>query len=172
MKYKKQFSRYLNDLGAKSPTPGGGSAANLVFCLGVSLMEMAVNFSINNNRKLKGALCVFKNIKDKVLPVVDSDSEIFLRALKAKNKDKKRAYRELAKITFALGSNCIKILIVAKAIRVFIKKNIISDFDLGSECLKVALRASIKNLEANSSIFASQDKKKISYLKGYLKKFG
>lgn len=170
--YKNNFRRYLRDLSAKSSTPGGGSAASLVFCLGVSLIQMAVNFSMNKNEKeLKKALLHLEKIKSKILSYVDLDGKAFEKALMAKGKRKKLAYRNLDNITFDLGKNCIKILEVAKDVRIFIKKSIVSDFYVGLSFVRGALFSSVKNLEANSSSFALKNKKRIDYLKGYLEEF-
>ena len=39
-----RFKKYLDDLAAKKPTPGGGSAATSVGALRVSLLSMVANF--------------------------------------------------------------------------------------------------------------------------------
>jgi|GEM_PF-759805 len=173
MTYRDKFSQYLKDLASKSPVPGGGSAASLVFCLGVSLIEMAINFSMGKNKTtLKDTVLRLEKVKSKVLDYVDLDGAIFNKALKAKDpRKKKKILKDLEKITFDLGNNCIKILMITKAARTFIKKSILSDFDIGQACLKLTILACIKNLEANSNIFGVWDKKRINYLKGYLKKF-
>ncbi|MCK5394122.1 MAG: cyclodeaminase/cyclohydrolase family protein, partial [Candidatus Omnitrophica bacterium] len=46
-KYKSNFKDYIHDLGKREPSPGGGSAVCVAFCMGASLMEKAVNYSLN-----------------------------------------------------------------------------------------------------------------------------
>lgn len=171
MSYRKLFKRYLDDLSKKSSAPGGGSAASLVFSLGVSLMEMAVNFSINKapGRRLNKYISFLKKMKTKVFSYIDLDADIFKQALKAKGKTRKDSLRRLNRITFDLGSSCIKILTYSADIRGLIKKGIVSDFDIGIKCVRVALFASVKNMEANSKFFGIKNDAKARYLKKYLK---
>jgi formiminotetrahydrofolate cyclodeaminase len=44
------LKRYLDDLAAKLPAPGGGSAAALTASLGASLISMVVNFTLGKPR--------------------------------------------------------------------------------------------------------------------------
>ncbi|TBR15974.1 hypothetical protein EPO66_05245, partial [bacterium] len=42
----KSIKKYLEDLSAKKPVPGGGSASALTAALGSSLISMVVNFTL------------------------------------------------------------------------------------------------------------------------------
>ena len=171
MSYRKLFKGYISDLSKKTSAPGGGSAASLIFSVGVSLIEMAVNFSISkdNERKLNKVVSSFNKIKMKVLSYVDLDADIFRKVLKSKG-EKKEALRRLNNITFDLGASCIRILTVAAGVRGSIRRSIISDFDIGIKCVDIALFASVKNMEANSKFFGIKNAVKTNYLKRYLKK--
>ena len=173
MSYHRLFEGYINDLSKKSSAPGGGSAASLVFVLGVSLMEMAVNFSINkdNKRKLNKIVSLFRKVKAKALSYVDLDASVFRQALKSKGRNKKYAIRRINNITFDLGDSCIKILTAVSGIRGLINRGIKSDFDIGIKCVKVALFASVKNMDANSKFFGIENSIKAGYLKKHLKKY-
>ncbi|MBI5145023.1 MAG: cyclodeaminase/cyclohydrolase family protein, partial [Candidatus Omnitrophica bacterium] len=47
MKYREAtLKKYSDDLAAKLPAPGGGSAAALAAAMGVSLISMVVNFTL------------------------------------------------------------------------------------------------------------------------------
>ncbi|MFA6142833.1 MAG: cyclodeaminase/cyclohydrolase family protein [Candidatus Omnitrophota bacterium] len=48
MYVKKPIKEYLDDLAAKKPAPGGGSAAALSGAIGVSLMSMVANYTVGN----------------------------------------------------------------------------------------------------------------------------
>ena len=45
---------YLDDLAAKKPAPGGGSAAALAASMGVSLMSMVANYTAGNPKYKSG----------------------------------------------------------------------------------------------------------------------
>ena len=172
MGYRELFEGYLDGLSRKSSAPGGGSAASLVFSIGVSLMEMAVNFSINkeNKHKLGKSVSLFRAEREKIFPYIDLDADIFRQVLETKGQERKNALRKLNDITFDLGTSCIKILRASNSARKLIKKGIMSDFDIGVECVKVALFASVKNMEANRRIFGIKNTAKTKYLENHMRK--
>ena len=45
---ERSLSDYLNDLAARRPAPGGGSAAALSAAIGASLMSMVANYTVGN----------------------------------------------------------------------------------------------------------------------------
>ncbi len=54
MNYKEStLTKYLEDLAAKLPAPGGGSAAALSAALGAALITMVVNFTLGKPKYLK-----------------------------------------------------------------------------------------------------------------------
>jgi len=169
MKYEKLFRQYLKDLSVASAAPGGGSAGSLIFCLGVSLLQMAFNFSQPKSKHdLSDFTTRLEKTKAKISVYIDKDGDIFTAAMKARGVQRKVYGRELEKIAFDLGSNCIRILMVAQSLEPFIQRNIISDFYLGGESIKLALISAIKNIEANSILFGINSRKSIGYLKSYL----
>ena len=49
--YRNQsIKKYLDDLAAKKPAPGGGSAAALAGAVGVALLSRAVNFTVGKDQ--------------------------------------------------------------------------------------------------------------------------
>jgi len=168
--YGSSLKGYIKDLAKKTTACGGGSAASLVFCVGASLIEMAIAFSLNkhNSKELKGFLKLLRKEKEKVFLYIDLDGDIFSRAMKEKGVLRKKIARDLERITFNLGKSCVKVLTELKKIKPFIKKSILSDFDIGLKCIRVSLFASIKNMEANQKFFSLRSGKKINYLKRFL----
>ncbi len=88
MDYKDQsLTKYLDDLAAKLPAPGGGSAAALTCALGASLISMVVNFTLGKpkyakyERELKGILDKSERLRKEFLNLVDLD----VRAYNSKN---------------------------------------------------------------------------------------
>ena len=94
--YRGDFKKYLIDLAKRQPSPGGGSAICLMFCLGVSLMEKAINYSValkpkidkdkQHNKKLKKALAELGKLSKKIYPYIDRDSYLFNEAMNQKGK--------------------------------------------------------------------------------------
>lgn len=79
MYYNKTLKKYIEDLAAKMPAPGGGSAACLVSCLGISLLEMTVNFTLGKSayakydKSLKKALITCAILRKIFLDLMDAD---------------------------------------------------------------------------------------------------
>ncbi len=157
--YASSFKKYLKDLGKKEPAPGGGSAISLLFCLGTALIEKAINYSVASQKSLKVHLATLKNTRNKVSAYIDLDGEIFKQILQEKGKKKERLLEKSEKIVLDIAQKCIEEYLLAKKIESAIKKNIISDFWIGCELLKITLKGCVMNLEANSAIFGKKNKK-------------
>jgi formiminotetrahydrofolate cyclodeaminase len=170
-KYYTLFKDYLDGLSEKDPSLGGGSAVCLVFCLGISLIEKAINYSPKNKARLKDSLQILKRVKKEVLPYIDLDGKIFEKALKERNRKKKRSFlKNSQNLIINVGKSCWRVFSLAKNIESGIKKNIISDFHIGLRFVKIALEGCVLNLEANKRIFGI-DSKYIKNFKNYLKKW-
>jgi len=87
VKYNRVLKKYVEDLSAKLPVPGGGSASALVGCLGVALMNMVLNFTIGKKKyrryekELIKVLRRNSKIQRELLRLVDED----IRAYKSAN---------------------------------------------------------------------------------------
>ena len=78
--YRNQsLKNYLDDLAAKKPAPGGGSASALTAAMGASLISMVINFTLGKPKyakyesELKGFLEKYEKIKEENLNLVDFD---------------------------------------------------------------------------------------------------
>jgi formiminotetrahydrofolate cyclodeaminase len=167
--YRDKFRNYLQDLSKKMPHPGGGSVASLNFCLGVSLLQMALNFS---SPDLKEVVKKLEKVKNEIFPFIDLDGEIFTKLINEKAPaKKKKLLKEAQQLSFDIGKKCNKILTIAKKVHSKVKKSIESDFYIGLKLLETALFASLKNLEVNQRIFKVSNRRKVSLLKRYLEEF-
>src|SRR4030042_6036440 len=83
----KSLKQYLDDLAARLPAPGGGSAAALNAGLGASLISMVVNFTLGKPKyaqyenELKEILEKSESLRREFLDLVDLD----VSAYKSKN---------------------------------------------------------------------------------------
>jgi len=167
--YRFDFKDYLNDLAKKTPQLGGGSSVSLVFCLGISLIEKSLNFSLDKEKRLKRYLFIFKKIKREVFPYIDLDGKLFLKVLK--EKERRKFFLEKSQnLIIKIGKNCQKVFLLAKKIESKIKKSIISDFYIGLSFIKVSLKGCVLNLEANKRLFGLTCRY-INIFKDYLRKW-
>ncbi|MCK5288112.1 MAG: cyclodeaminase/cyclohydrolase family protein [Candidatus Omnitrophica bacterium] len=179
-KYKSNFKDYIQDLGKREPSPGGGSAVCVAFCMGVSLIEKAVNYSINlkkndkktitQNKRLKITSIELHNLKKIVFPYIDKDGYIFEKIMKTKGEKKEQFIKQSESIIYDVATACENMFSLAKKIESGIKKSIESDFIIGLELVRTALLGCILNLEANSKIFGKKNKS-INKLKKSLNKW-
>ncbi len=80
MSYRNRtLKKYLDDLAAKLPAPGGGSAAALSAAMGAGLISMVVNFTLGKpkyaryEQELKEILEKSENLREEFLDLVDLD---------------------------------------------------------------------------------------------------
>ncbi len=146
MKYKTEsLTKYLNDLSAKLPAPGGGSAAALNAAMAASLISMVVNFTLGLPkyaafaRELRGILIKSERLRVDFLDLVDLDVE----AYQSKN------IRKAIDVPFMLSRLCNQ---AAKLCPPLIKKgniNLISDVAVAAVFLESAFVCACFNVEIN-----------------------
>jgi len=154
--YRTSFKKYLDDLGKPKPTPGGGSAGALVFCIGLSLIEKAINFSFP--MRFKKQLKELQALDTKIYPNIDKDSLIFAKIMSSKAAKRAQFIRQSESLIIDLGRGAQSVFSLAKGVKSGIKKSIISDFNIGLECVRIALLACVLNLEANEKMFGKTSK--------------
>ncbi|MFH0790549.1 MAG: cyclodeaminase/cyclohydrolase family protein [Candidatus Omnitrophota bacterium] len=141
----KTLKNYLNDLAAKKPVPGGGSAAALTAALGASLISMVVNFTLGKPKyaeyeiELKAMLEESEKLRWEFLNLVDLDAAAF----KSKN------IRNAMDVPFMLARLCFE---GVKFCPPLIKKgniNLISDVAVAAVLLESAFVSANFNVEIN-----------------------
>jgi len=173
MYINESIRKYIDDLAAKKPTPGGGSAAGLAGALGAALLEMVCNFTIGNKKykdiqdSVSAHLIVIKKIREEFLILVDEDTKIYSSICAAfKTKDEKiidkvlkDGYYISLKICELATSGMKVSLVLADKSNV----NLITDVGCGSELLKAGFYSGVFNAEINlkgikDSSFAETEK--------------
>jgi len=153
--YKNKFKGYLEGLAARQPAPGGGSAVCLVFCFGVSLIEKAVNYSIKD-KQLRKSLSGLSALKKKVYPYIDEDGFIFKKIMLEKGEKRRELLKKSNRIMRDTKKACQRVFLLAKEVKSGIKKSIISDFEIGLDFVKSAVKGCEANLKANKAFFVKQ----------------
>jgi len=141
----KTLKKYLDDLAAKLPAPGGGSAVAMNAAMGISLISMVINFTIGKPKyakydlELRQMLKKAESLREKFLDLVDLD----VLAFKSKN------LRDSLNIPFMLAR------LVFEAIKLcpeLIKKgniNLVSDVAVAAVMLEAAFVSASFNVEIN-----------------------
>jgi len=168
--YVADVKTYLNDLAARQPAPGGGSAAAFSLCMGISLIEKAVQYSASQNKRLCGRAKALEVIRRKTLRYIDLDGIIFEQFIHAEKERKAIFLKKSEALIATIGTRCYAVYVLAQKVESDIKKSIISDFYIGLACIRVALCGCVYNLEANS-VFFGKNNRMIGIFKRYLKQW-
>jgi len=139
------LKKYLDDLAARLPAPGGGSAAALSAALGAALISMVVNFTLGKPRyaqyekELKVILDKSERLRAEFLDLVDLD----VAAYRSKN------LRDALDVPFMVCRLCFEGM---KILLALIKKgnvNLISDVAVAAALLESAFASAYFNVEIN-----------------------
>jgi len=139
------IKQYLDDLAAKLPVPGGGSAAALTAGLGASLISMVVNFTLGKpkyaryEQGLKEILSKSENLREEFLNLVDLDAV----AYKSKN------IREALNIPFMVCRLCFEGIKLCPPLIKKGNRNLISDVSVAAVLLEGAFASAYYNVEIN-----------------------
>ncbi len=98
------IKKYLDDLSAKLPAPGGGSVAALTGALSASLVCMVCNFTIGNPKftssEVGGILSSVNEIRVELSKLIDEDVKVYSKVSLVyklpRNSGEEKAKREIA----------------------------------------------------------------------------
>ncbi len=159
MYLEKSLKEYLDELAAKQPAPGGGSAAGLAGALGIALLEMACNFTIGNKRykdiedTVSAHLAALKKIREEFTAAIDEDVKIYESIHSAfKTKDEKIIANSLKQgyyISLKMCELAKSGMSIASEVAEKSNVNLITDVGCGAELLKASFNSGVFNSEIN-----------------------
>lgn len=159
---------YLSRCSADRPTPGGGSVSALAAALGITMGEMAANFTVKREKfkevepRVKEVLAALESEQEKVLRAIDEDSVAYEKLSRAyklpRTTDEEKAARK-AEIQQALkGALAVPLHLVRSCVAVLkeldrlvdvANPNLISDVGVSAVLVEAALRGAKLNVEIN-----------------------
>ena len=180
MYINESINKYLNDLAARQPTPGGGSAAALAGALGAALLEMVCNFTAGNKKYkdvealVNGHMASLKQIREEFMALIDEDVKVYSNIRAAfKTKDEKiidKALKDGYYISLkicGLSKLCVEI---AAALSEKGNINLVSDAGCAAELAKSSFNSGVFNCEINfkgikDALFKEKERLVLSALK-------
>lgn len=145
MYYNKSLKKYLDDMAARMPTPGGGSAAAFSAAMGASLLSMVVRFTegkpnyVQYAAELREILKISERLRNDFLGLVDLDIKAY------RSKDLRKAL-DVPFMVCRLSCDALKLCPdLAKKGNV----NLISDVAVAAALLEAAFMSSCFNVEIN-----------------------
>ncbi len=145
MYYNKSVKKYLDDLAAKLPAPGGGSAAALTAAAGVSLISMVINFTKGKpryakyNKDLTKMLATSVKMRKRFIKLLDLDVAAF------SSKDMRKALA----VPLEVCTLCYEAIKLCPAL---VKKgnvNLISDVAIAVIMLESGFNSALFNVNIN-----------------------
>jgi methenyltetrahydrofolate cyclohydrolase len=161
MYIKGSVEKYLDDLAARKPAPGGGSAAALQAAIGVALMSMAANYTKD------GAQEILKKTEDarkKLQGLIDADVEAYGKLSKASKESGAGSqgpgdelYKEAARVPYEICKIAASCLKLCNELIECGNKNLITDTAIAVICLEGAFFSAKYNVYVNLKYIKDMD---------------
>ncbi len=175
----KSLKAYLDDLAAKKPAPGGGSAAALAGALGCALLSMACNYTIgkpkykDREKQIKKILCLTEAMRKRFLALVDLDVRAYYKVFKSRKGNPGVHQRNLVaatKVPLEICSLAQNAYCLCPALLNTANKYLLSDVRAGQALLKSCFESARFNVIINIPLikdnkFVQHSRKAISSLK-------
>ena len=151
---------YLDSLSARTPTPGGGSAAALFGATACALAEMVVNYSDNKNKTIKKAKTALKRQRSLFMALVDEDTIAYKKLVREKTQ---QAYKNASLVPLKVCSLSAHTAWLVENLASLVNERLLSDID----CAKAGFDAAFKSAKINVfiNLKSIKDKKFVSVVK-------
>ena len=158
MYIKGSIETYLNDLAARKPAPGGGSAAALSAALGAGLMSMVANYTDG----AQGILKKTEEARKRLQALIDADAEAYAKLSKAMKECKDPLkldafYKEAARPPYEICRISAECLKLCEDLAGRGNKNLITDVAIAAICLEGAFFAAKYNVYINLKYIKDMD---------------
>ena len=172
MYVRESVEKYIQDLGAKLPAPGGGSAAAFSCALGTALLEMVANFTVGkeasdeDKERLSQILPRIKQAKAEAQKYIDEDVTVYGKvreAYKTPKDDPKRkekiqdATKEACKVAIETAKICQRAVSLGRTLVEIGNKNLITDVVIGALLIKAGFDSSLWNADINFNCIEDKD---------------
>lgn len=150
----KPLKKYIDDLAARTPAPGGGSAAAVSGALGCALLSMVANFTVGKEKykkyekEIKGILLKCESYRKRFLELVDLDVKTYSAYANAKDKkSKSRAKKESQRIVKEIASLSYKAIQLCFPLAEKGNVYLINDVLAAAELLSAGFNSALVNVE-------------------------
>ncbi len=158
------IGQFLDAAAARRPTPGGGSVAALVGALGISMGEMAINYSLGKKGleayepELRPVLAELTRARGVLLELMAEDQSAFeaislARKLPDTDPDKTASFNAALlaciRIPEAMAATSVAALGLVDRILGFINPNLLSDLAVCADLAMATARCAVYNVRAN-----------------------
>ena len=169
---------FINDVAAKTASPGAGATAAVTASMAVATLLMAIKFSDNNTLTAKNAKMFaltieeLETVKDDFQNLVKKEEENFMNLMNAfkmpKETLKERRARETkvqeelikaSEVPIQLIHEIRRVQLIVEKIYPLIKPNIVADIGVGLELLQAVAHSCSYNVYSNIRFLKNKPKK-------------
>jgi len=170
------LEKYLDDLAARLPAPGGGSVVALVAALGVGLLSMVSNFTLGkekyreSEKEVAELLKRSEDLRKRLTELVDEDIGVYARVSRAyklpRATDKEREVRSKAIekackdaliVPLEVARSCLEGLGLARRLVEIGNVRLVSDVGVAAGLLEAALKGAEFNVKINLKVIGDRD---------------
>jgi len=169
MYYNSEIQVFLDELGSKNSTPGGGSAAALTGALNAAVVNFIANLTIGKEKykdvedEAKSILDESNQIKREMLKMMDEDSEILSKILasyKTGNKaETKSICKDAVEFSLDMTQRAVRLMELTLEISKIGNKMLASDFEVAAYIGDAAVGSAIANIKINLKSLDDDDYK-------------
>ena len=157
----KPIREYLDDLAARKPAPGGGSAAALSAAIGASLMSMVANYTLGNPKyaaseaRAADILKKSEKCRAELQELVDKDAEAYeklsagIKSLGKNSSGLDSLYKAALKVPFQICMVASYMLGLCKDLAECGNKNLITDTAIAAILIEGAFFSAKYNVYVN-----------------------
>ena len=162
MYINKSIKTYLDDLAAKKPVPGGGSAAALSAAIGVGLMSMTANYT-EGAGAITDILAKCEKHRVRLQDLVDEDIKAYEKlsaGMKSRTKDEKKLdnlFKKAAEAPFEVCKITLEAMKACEALAKCGNKNLITDTAIAAIMLEGAFFSAKFNVYINLKYIKDMD---------------
>lgn len=164
-----RLSEFLDQLAARTPTPGGGSAAGLSAAMGAALLAMVAGYTTGSRfagveAEMRGCVEELGELRRRSLRSMEADEEAFAAVSAAyglPRRDEAERRRRSAAIQAALvgaagppkevAAVCARLAEIAVLLAERGNRNVLSDVGAGASCAAAALDGARLNVAVNAA---------------------
>lgn len=169
MYLNKPLCEYLDDLAAKKPAPGGGSAAALAASIGAGLLSMVLNYTAGNEKykkvqdKAASILVKVDDFRESLERLIDEDASVYNKLRKAMKENKndsallERMHKEAADVPFEICRISAEGLKLCGDVADWGNSNLISDCATAALMFESAFFAAKYNVYMNLKYIKDMD---------------
>lgn len=163
-----KIMEFLDMLGSASPAPGGGSAAALSGAFGASLLSMACNLTIGDEKfkiveeELKSNLEQLSAIRLRLMELTEEDAQAFKEVMRAyklpkttEDEEKARreaiqeSYKKAASVPLETAEKCASLLELGEEIMLKCNPSSITDVGVGMLMAHAGVQGAFLNVMVN-----------------------